>query len=318
MSILSHRRRYIPHEVITREKTVNLANAGEQLQIIIRRYKISRSSLWRWRKRYDGSRDSLIDRSHRPKSRHPNAHADVEIKWINDLRRRNPHYSYLELWVKLKRNKGYMRHPVSLYRILVKDFGYRKTPLVKYKPQPYDTPVSIGEKWQMDTKFVPKTCKSSKTPHDKRFYQYTVIDEANRKRFIQWYDDISTNNTIDFLIQAFSFYGYLPKIIQTDNGFEYTSTSRKTRKKEHPLDTLCKKLGIVHQLIRPRTPRHNGKVERSHRNDNQRFYQYLKFYDLNDLRIQGTRYLKRSNDTPMSVLYYKTPNEVEIEKMTAL
>jgi transposase InsO family protein len=318
MSILSHRRRYIPHEVITREKTVSLANAGEELQIIIRRYKISRSSLWRWRKRYDGSRDSLIDRSHRPKARHPNAHSDDELKWINDLRRRNPHNSYLELWIKLKRNKGYTRHPISLYRILVKDFGYRKKPLVKYKPQPYDTPVSIGEKWQMDTKYVPKVCKSSKLPSDKRFYQYTLIDEADRRRFLYWYDDISANNTIDFLMQAFSFYGYLPKIIQTDNGFEYTNSSRKTRKKEHPVDTLCKKLGIIHQLIRPRTPRHNGKVERSHRNDNQRFYQYLKFCDLNDLRIQGGRYLKRSNDTPMSVLYYKTPNEVETEQMSSL
>jgi len=318
MTILSHRRRYLPHEVITREKSVELANAGEELQIIVRRYKISRSSLWRWRKRYDGSRESLLDHSHRPKSRHPHAHTDIELKWINDLRRRNPHHSYLELWVKLKRNKGYMRHPVSLYRILVKDFHYQKKTLVKYNPQPYDTPVHISEKWQMDTKYVPRECKSAKTPCDKKFYQYTVIDEADRKRFLYWYDDISTNNTVDFVIRAIDYFGYIPKIIQTDNGFEYTCTSRKKRMKEHPLDTICQKLGIIHQLIRPRTPRHNGKVERSHRNDNQRFYQYLKFYDLNDLRIQGSRYLKRSNDTPMSVLYYKTPNEVETEQIATL
>jgi transposase InsO family protein len=318
MIILSHRRRYLPHEVITREKSVELAHAGEELQVIVRRYKISRSSLWRWRKRFDGTSQSLIDRSHRPKSRHPNAHSDVELKWIGDLRRRNPHHSYLELWVKLKRNKGYKRHPVSLYRILVKDFHYERKPLVTYKPQPYDTPVSIGEKWQMDTKYVPKICKSTKTPSDKKFYQYTVIDEADRKRFLYWYDDISTNNTVDFVIRAINYFGYIPKIIQTDSGLEYTNTARKRRMKEHPLDALCQKLGIVHQLIRPRTPRHNGKVERSHRNDNQRFYQYLKFYDLNDLRIQGSRYLKRSNDTPMSVLYYKTPNEVEAEQLATL
>jgi len=211
-----------------------------------------------------------------------------------------------------------MRHPVSLYRILVKDFTYQKKSLVKYKPQPYDTPVSIGEKWQMDTKYVPKSCKSSKTPSDKKFYQYTMIDEADRKRFLHWYDDISTDKTVDFVLRAINFFGYLPKIIQTDNGLEYTTLTRKGRMKIHPLDALCQKLGIVHQLIRPRTPRHNGKVERSHRNDNQRFYQYLKFYDLNDLRIQGSRYLKRSNDTPMSVLYYKTPNEVEAEQLATL
>ena len=109
----------------------------------------------------------------------------------------------------------------------------------------------------------------------------------------------------------------MPKIIQTDNGFEYANTAKKSRAQVHPLDELCSRLGITHQLIRPRTPRHNGKVERSHRNDNQRFYQYLKFFSLDDLRIQGKRYLRRSNDIPMSVLYYKTPNEAEaIQKAT--
>ena len=66
--------------------------------------------------------------------------------------------------------------------------------------------------------------------------------------------------------------------------------------KVHPLDELLKKLGIKHHKIQPRTPQHNGKVERSHRNDNERFYSYLKFYNLEDLREQGKRYLKRSNN----------------------
>lgn len=62
----------------------------------------------------------MIDKSHRPHSRHPNAHTDEEIKWIKDLIRRNPHITLCELWIKLKRNKGYKRHIVSLYRILKK------------------------------------------------------------------------------------------------------------------------------------------------------------------------------------------------------
>ena len=37
--------------------------------------------------------------------------------------------------------------------------------------------------------------------------------------------------------------------------------------KTHPLDTLLNSLEIYHKFIRPGTPRHNGKVERSHRND---------------------------------------------------
>ena len=79
------------------------------------------------------------------------------------------------------------------------------------------------------------------------------------------------------------------------------------------MDTLLKKLGIRHYKIRPRTPEHNGKVERSHRNDNERFYSYLKFYSLEDLLRQGKAYLKRSNNIPMAVLGYLTPKEKRAE-----
>ena len=56
------------------------------------------------------------------------------------------------------------------------------------------------------------------------------------------------------------------------------------------MDDLLNQLNITHQLIRPRTPRHNGKVERSHRNDNERFYNNLKFDSLEDLRNKGKKY----------------------------
>ena len=79
------------------------------------------------------------------------------------------------------------------------------------------------------------------------------------------------------------------------------------------MDTLLKKLKIRHYKIRPRTPEHNGKVERSHRNDNERFYSYLKFYSIEDLREQGARYLKRSNNIPMAVLKYLSPKEKRAE-----
>ena len=87
-------------------------------------------------------------------------------------------------------------------------------------------------------------------------------------------------------------------------------------KKIHPLDDLCLKLDINHHKIRPRTPRHNGKVERSHRNDNERFYSFLSFYSLEDLIKQGTQYLKRSNNIPMQVLNYLTPIEMRQKLLT--
>ena len=76
------------------------------------------------------------------------------------------------------------------------------------------------------------------------------------------------------------------------------------------MDVLLKSLDIQHKLIRPITPRHNGKVERSQRNDQQRFYSYLKFYSYNDLLMQIKAYLKRSNNIPIQSLNWLTPLEI--------
>ena len=76
------------------------------------------------------------------------------------------------------------------------------------------------------------------------------------------------------------------------------------------MDELCETLNIKHHKIRPRTPRHNGKVERSHRSDNERFYSYHSFYSLEDLQNKGSVYLKRSNNIPMPVLNYLSPIEM--------
>ena len=107
---------------------------------------------------------------------------------------------------------------------------------------------------------------------------------------------------------AINHFGYKPKILQTDNGFEFTHF--KETKHVHPLDLLCQELGIEHKLIRPRTPRHNGKVERSHRNDNRRFYQHLTFYSYDDLIKQMKTYLYRSNRLPMQTLGWKSPIDI--------
>ena len=306
MNSISYTQRYIPHELNTKFYAVNLYRHGYPVSFVCRRYKISKSSLMRWNKKFDGSKESLIDKSHRPLTPHPNAHTELELKWIKDLIRRNPHISMSELYGKLRTERGYSRTAPSLFRILRKlGFYVEKEKHEKYTPKKYDTPTDIGIKWQMDVKYVPTECYSGTTPD--RFYQYTVIDEASRERFIYPYKEQSTYSTIDFVKRAIIYFGYKPKIIQTDNGQEFTYTMKTD--KIHPLDILCSSLDIHHQLIRPRTPRHNGKVERSHRNDQNRFYNYLKFYSYEDLKTQMKAYLNRSNNIPMQVLGWLTPIE---------
>lgn len=305
-------KRYLPHDLNTKYYAVISYRNGNSSNYVCRKYHISKSSLSRWNRKFDGNKHSLIDKSHKPLTKHPNAHTDLEIKWINDYIRRNPNITLCELWYKLKINKGYTRHPSSLYRFLKKMGFYSKLNISntsKYIPKKYDTPKNIGEKWQIDVKFVPKECKADGLPHDLNFYQYTCIDEASRERFIFHYTEHTPMNTVDFVYRCFLFYKYKPQEIQTDNGIEFTWNQEKF-KKIHPLDHLCIKEYIYHHKIKPRTPRHNGKVERSHRNDNERFYNNLKFYSLNDLRYQAKLYLKRSNNIPMGVLNYKTPKEI--------
>ena len=306
MTSISQTQRYIPHELNTKYYATKLYRNGYPISFVCRRYKISKSSLMRWNKKFDGTKESLIDKSHKPLSPHPNAHTELEIKWIKDFIRRNPHISMSELYGKLRTEKGYSRTAPSLFRILRKmGFYVNKEEHKKYIPKKYDTPSDIGIKWQMDVKFIPKECYSGTTPD--KFYQYTIIDEASRERFIYPYKEQSSFSTIDFVKRAILYFGYQPKIIQTDNGQEFTYTMKTNR--IHPLDTLLNELNITHKLIRPRTPRHNGKVERSHRNDQNRFYNYLKFYSYEDLKYQMKNYLNRSNNIPMQVLGWISPIE---------
>ena len=306
MTSISQKQRYIPHELNTKFYATKLYRSGYPISFVCRRYKISKSSLMRWNRKFDGSKESLMDKSHKPLTPHPNAHTEQELKWIKDLIRRNPHISMCELYGKLRTERGYSRSAPSLFRVLRKlNFYINKEKHQKYIPKKYDTPTDIGIKWQMDVKYVPKDCYSGSNPD--KFYQYTIIDEASRERFIYPYKEQSSYSTVDFVKRAIAYFGYQPKIIQTDNGSEFTHTKRTN--KIHPLDALLNGLSITHQLIRPRTPRHNGKVERSHRNDQNRFYNYLKFYSYDDLTYQMKCYLNRSNNIPMQVLNWLSPIE---------
>jgi transposase InsO family protein len=308
MKSIAQNKRFLPHEIATRIHSVETYRQTGDVKYICRKYKISKASLMRWNKRYDGTRESLEDRSHRPHSQHPNAHTEEELKWIRDYHRRNPHISICELYGKLRTDKAYSRHPLSLYRVFVR-LGYRQKPESTKKKskhlKPYATPDRIGVKWQLDVKYVPTACYTKGA--EERFYQYTMIDEASRERFIYPYKEQSGYSTEDFIKRAIVYFGYKPETIQTDNGSEFTNFSNTNR--VHAMDVLCQELGIKHKLIRPRTPWHNGKVERSHRNDQERFYNYLSFYSYEDLKNQMKRWLYRSNRIPMAVLGWISPYE---------
>ena len=223
-----NKKRYLPHDVNTRKYAVEMYRNCGDMEYVCRKYHISRVSLWRWNKKYNGTKESLTDKSHRPNSKHPNSHTNQEIRWIRNYVRRNPRITLCELWAKLKREKGYTRTITALYRVMRRlnikfytGMNIKNTSKKKHNKK-YNTPKNIGEKGQMDVKYVPNECKSSQIPEDKKFYQYTYIDEATRERYLYWYEEHTPANTVDFIYRVIKYLGYKPKEIQTDNGTEFT------------------------------------------------------------------------------------------------
>ncbi len=326
MSSISQNVKHLAHELQTRYHACKTYADNKHkkgcnkwtVSDICRKYHVSKASLMRWMQRFDGTQESLMDRSKKPLTPHPNSHTAEEIQNIENLLRRNPNIGLSELYGKLKRNYAYTRHPASLFRFLRKRGVYVKPEAEhkKYILKHYDTPTEVGEKMQMDVKYVPSECYVSN--ETKKFYQYTIIDEASRERFIYGYESADSYSTVDFVIRAIIYFGYIPTCIQTDNGFEFTLNKEKKDKTLHLLDQLCNELNIDHKLIRPRTPRHNGKVERSHRNDQARFYSYVRFHSLDDLNKQMKAYLRRSNNIPSSSLKWLSPIEKRSELSDAI
>ena len=160
------------------------------------RYDVTRQYIYFWKRRYDGTLQSLVDRSHKPEH-HPNQHTEEEIKLIKDMRRRNPHAGLVVFWVKL-RLRGYTRSITGLYRMLRKLGESRQTPPnSKYIPKPYEKILYPGQRVQVDVKVVPAACIVGDAKGEK-FYQYTAIDEY-RFRYIEAFREQSTYSSKVFL-----------------------------------------------------------------------------------------------------------------------
>ena len=269
------------------------------------RYKTNRQYVYRWRKRYDGTIHSLADKSHRPHS-HPNQHTPDELKLISDMRRRNPHAGLVVFWVKL-RQRGYSRSITGLYRILRKQGQMAVKPKnPKYIPKPYEQMLFPGQRVQIDVKFVPASCVVG-SAEGQKFYQYTAIDEYSRYRYIEAFDEHSTYSSTVFLEHMLKAFKFPVHCVQTDNGLEFTNRLASSHHKPTMFEKALAKHNITHKLIRPFTPRHNGKVERSHRKDNEYFYATHTFYSFDDFAKQLKVHNYKYNRFPMRPLHWKAP-----------
>ena len=279
------------------------------------KFKMHRKTIYRWREKYDGTAQSLKNKSRRPHS-HPNEHTEEEIKLIKNYKYKNKETGLVVLWIKL-RKAGYTRSITSLYRVMQRIGIYSKAPSKKkeYEPKPYEEMRYPGERVQVDVKYVPaKSLTKEVKEKDGRYYQYTAIDEYTRKRVLWASKEQSTSASTEFIKVIMKKFPFKIECIQTDNGFEFTNRLNwQGTKKKTMFEKRLEELGIKHKLIKPKTPRHNGKVERSHRKDQERFYYNKVFCSFEDFKSRLKYWEKEYNNFPMKPLKWMSPNEKYLE-----
>lgn len=278
------------------------------------KFEMHRKTIYRWREKYDGTAQSLKNKSRRPHS-HPNQHTEEEIKMIKNYKYKNKETGIVVLWVKLRR-AGYTRSITSLYRVMQRIGIYQKTPSKKkeYEPKPYEEMKYPGERVQIDVKYVPaKSLTKEVKEKERRYYQYTAIDEYTRQRVLWASKEHSTYASTEFLRIIKKKFKYKIECIQTDNGTEFTNRLTTYRDKKTLFEEALEEAGIRHKLIKPKTPRHNGKVERSHRKDQERFYYNKIFCSFEDFKNRLKYWEKEYNNFPMKPLKWLSPNEKYLE-----
>jgi transposase InsO family protein len=127
-----------------------------------------------------------------------------------------------------------------------------------------------------------------------------VYDACNQRAAIRFIDEV--RHRLPFRIH----------VVQTDNGAEFQSQ----------FHWHLEGLDIRHVYIRPRTPHLNGKVERSHRVDDQEFYQLLDKDGITDDIHLFNEKLREWEDyynyhRPHGALGGQTPYERLVEKTRA-
>lgn len=114
----------------------------------------------------------------------------------------------------------------------------------------------------MDTKPLPGPC-------GRRWYQYTAIDDCTRWRVLRLSEDLSISRSLPCLDAVVRKMPFAVRALRTDRGAEFTHGPLD---REHPFTLACRARGIQHILNPRKTPEANGKVERSHRTDDEEFY----------------------------------------------
>lgn len=268
----------------------------------------SQRSLERWVATYQrGGEEALEPKSTEPKTQPKET--PIRIKERVIAIRKETKKCALKIHWQLEK-EGIEINARTVGKILKKEGLVRKYRIKKIKYKYIRAERKPGELIEIDVKYVPGKIAG------KRYYQYTAIDTAGRWRHLEVFDQETSNHSIKFLEIVMNRFPYRIRAIKTDNGSIFTNyylgtnkRSDQTVKNLHALDKFCAEHGIVHYLIDPGKPAQNGTVERSHREDQEKFYEQNTFKDVADLKKKLKRWNMYYNDLEHCGLKGKTPNE---------
>ena len=269
----------------------------------------SQRSLERWLAEYRKYGEAGLEpKSTRPKS-NPNE-TPIRIKERIIEMRKETKLCALKLKWRLDK-QGITLHKNTIQKIIKKERLVRKYRIRKIKYKYIKVPLGKGELVEIDVKYVPDLVKN------KQYYQFTAIDCASRWRYLKIYDNYSNSDSIDFLEELIKSAPFRIRAVKTDNGSNFTNrytgylkSSDPFNPRLHDLDVLCQKYNIIHYLIDPGKPAQNGKVERSHRTDQEMFYDRIKFKSEKELKYKLRLWNMYYNNLEHCGLNGKTPNEM--------
>lgn len=270
-----------------------------------REFGLSRKTYYKWLRRYQFAGRQLAalqDRSRRP-HRHPRQARARDQALICRLYRRRRWKGHLtRFWHYLTTRRGVRLSVHGVWKVLRRAGLLEPRRRRQSKPKPYAPMSRPGERLQIDTKFLDYF-----DPHGHRIYQYTAIDEFSRWRFLWLSRELTPLASIAFFAALQAAFPFPIECVQTDHGCEFTYAALPHVTQPCPFTQHLAELGIRHKLIKIATPRHNGKVERSHRIDDEEFYALieLKTYPTAQRRIAAWN--QRYNQRPHGSLGWKTP-----------
>src|SRR3989344_6026489 len=251
--------------------------------------------------------EGLKNKSTRPKTNPKETPIRIKERII-ELRKSKQRWALKLKWQLAK--EGIFVHKNTIQKIIKREGLTRKYRIRKLKYKYIKVSLSRGELVEIDVKYVPDLIEN------KRYYQFTAIDCASRWRYLKIYDDCSNFNSIKFLEELIAAAPFRIRAIKTDNGSNFTNrytgyskSSDPMNPRLHDLDLLCQRYNIIHYLIDPGKPAQNGKVERSHREDQEKFYERNKFKSLRELKIKIKVWNNEYNNLEHCGLNGKTPNE---------